>query len=31
LPHVADSTRAEVSRAVERFAKQQVSGPVLQK
>jgi hypothetical protein len=31
LPHVANRTRAEVSRAVERFAKQQVSGPVLQK
>jgi hypothetical protein len=28
LPHVADRTRAEVSRAVERFAKQQVSGPL---
>jgi hypothetical protein len=31
LPHVANRTRAEVSRAVERFAKQQVSGQILQK
>ena len=28
LPHVADRTRAEVSRAVERFAEQRVSGPI---